>query len=465
VGPIRRDSTRNQHHQLDFSRQKAGFHSSHNTIPHPAVIMSSSSQPDTGGGDGVFVLADELIAYREEGYIINNEVDASSLPTYLDGLVDSLSLSPSSIEDEQTFDQIKSFLRHFSTLSGPQRSKLLDALTSAYGIQIDAAARDLETEGIERYKDHANTLEKYAFSLQWFIHAAEKASTSREERSAAAAAASSTGNRAGAGKAKAAAGALSGWDWQRAISTILHALTKSLRLSTSILFPLSASRDAFISGCVLRPVLLLQENEAHLKVPAIKLSIFKVICNCVKNHAQAFAVQTSIMQALAYYEHLAEPMAELLALLRLEFDYERLGDEVLREVAARDFGGLDTKGPRCFARFLVRMAELSPRSVLRVISLLNKHLDSEVSETRLKRWCEERADSDFFAVVPNEERNARSTRPLDQGSQHDGRCTTCRIGAQSIRGIDRQRGRSRRSAARAGRCKKETGRAVLDPHL
>lgn len=326
------------------------------------------------------MLADELTAYRDDGYIINNEVDASSLPGYLDGLVDSLSLSPSSIEDEQIFDQIKSFLRHFPTLSGAQRSKLLDALTSAYSIQIDAAARDLETEGIERYKDHATTLEKYAFSLQWFIHAAEKASNSREEKSAPAA--SSTVGRAGAGKGKAATGALSGWDWQRAISTILHTLTKSLRLSTSILFPLSASRDAFISGCVLRPVLLLQENEAHLKVPAIKLSIFKVICNCVKNHAQAFAVQTSIMQALAYYEHLAEPMAELLALLRIEFDYERLGDEVLREVAAREFGGLDTKGPRCFARFLVRMAELSPRSVLRVISLLNKHLDSEVSEAK-----------------------------------------------------------------------------------
>lgn len=339
--------------------------------------MSSSSQlENSGAASGGFSLVDELTVYRDDGYIIHNEVDASSLPTYLDALVDNLSLSPSSIDDEQIFDQIKSFLRHFSTLSGPHRSKLLDSLASAYGIQLDAAARDLESEGIERYKDHTEILEKYAFSLQWFIHTAEKASNSREERSVAEA---SAGNRTTTGKGKGAAG-LSGWDWQKAILTILHALTKSLRLSTSILFPLSASKDAFISGCILRPVLLLQENEGHLKILAIKMSIFKVICNCVKNHGQAFAVQTSIMQALAYYEHLSEPMAELLALLRLEFDYERLGDEVLREVAAREFGGLDTKGPRCFARFLVRMAELSPISVLRVISLLKKHLDSEVSE-------------------------------------------------------------------------------------
>ncbi|UZJ56124.1 hypothetical protein CBS101457_005444 [Exobasidium rhododendri] len=335
--------------------------------------MSSSSQRDSDDSRG-FVLADELALYKDDSYIINNELDASSLPTHLDTLVDSLSLSSSSIDDEETFDKIKSFIRYFSTLQGPQRSKLVDALTSAFGLELDAAARDLESEGIERYKEHTETLEKYAFSLQWLIHSAEKAYNSREERSAAEA---SSGARGGAAKGKGTGTAISGWDWQRAIPTLLQALTKSLRLSTSILFPLTAAKDAFISGCVLRPVLLLQENENHLKIPAIKLSIFKVICNCVKNHGQAYVVQTSIMQALAYYEHLAEPMAELLALLRIEFDYERLGDEVLREVAAREFGLLDSKSPRCFARFLIRMAELSPRSVLRVIDLLNKHLDSE----------------------------------------------------------------------------------------
>lgn len=364
------------------------------------ATASSSSQPDAAGQaaamaaaatatataadtDGRFSLADELVVHREEAYTIAHEIEPASLAEHLDGLIDGLSLSPSSIDDDQVFDHIKSFMRGFAHLSGPQRSKLLDAIASAYSIQLDAATRELETEGIERYKEHTETLEKYAFSLQWLIHAAEKAANSREERAAAAAAAAppaastSTSGGGARGRGAASAASTTGWNWQRAIPSILATLTKSLRLSTSILFPLSAARDAFVSGCAMRPALLLQENEAHLKVPLIKMSIFKIVCNCVKNHGQAFAVQTSIMQALAYYEHLPEPMAELLALLRTEFDYERLGDEVLREVAARDFGGLDTKSPRCFARFLIRMAELSPRSVLRVISLLNKHLDSD----------------------------------------------------------------------------------------
>ncbi|PWN31904.1 uncharacterized protein FA14DRAFT_82463 [Meira miltonrushii] len=339
----------------------------------------SSSQSDGGNAiaseEGRFSLADELVAHRDENYTITNELEASSLGDHLDTLVDTLSLSPSSIDTEEIFDHIKSFLQHFAILKGPQRSKLLDSLSSAYVVQLDAATRDLESEGIERYKEHSETLEKYAFAMQWFIHAAEKAFNSREERAAASAGGANTEARGkGANKNK---NTSSSWDWQRSVPAVLATLTKSLRLSTSILFPLSASRDAFVSGCVLRPALLLQENEAHLKIPLIKMSIFKVICNSVKNHGQAFAVQTSIMQALAYYEHLPEPMAELLTYLRTEFDYERLGDEVLREVASREFGGLDTKGPRCFARFLVRMAELSPRSVLRVMVVLKKHLDSD----------------------------------------------------------------------------------------
>ncbi|MCO5566082.1 hypothetical protein L7F22_019758 [Adiantum nelumboides] len=341
----------------------------------------SSSHSDGGNAvaseEGRFSLADELVAHRDENYTIANELDSSSLGSHLDTLVDTLSLSPSSIDTEEIFDHIKSFLQHFATLSGPQRSKLLDSLSSAYAVQLDAATRDLESEGIERYKEHSETLEKYAFIMQWFIHSAEKAYNSREERAAASAGSANTDSRGGKGANKNKNAASASWDWQRSIPTVLATLTKSLRLSTSILFPLSAARDAFVSGCVLRPALLLQENEAHLKIPIIKMSIFKVICNSVKNHGQAFAVQTSIMQALAYYEHLPEPMAELLTYLRTEFDYERLGDEVLREVAAREFGGLDTKGPRCFARFLVRMAELSPRSVLRVMIVLKKHLDSD----------------------------------------------------------------------------------------
>jgi condensin complex subunit 1 len=36
------------------------------------------------------------------------------------------------------------------------------------------------------------------------------------------------------------------------------------------------------------------------------------------------------MQNLQYFEHLSEPMAELVTIMSREFDYPQLGEEVLR---------------------------------------------------------------------------------------------------------------------------------------
>jgi condensin complex subunit 1 len=46
----------------------------------------------------------------------------------------------------------------------------------------------------------------------------------------------------------------------------------------------------------------------------------------VKTHA--LHAQISILQSLQYYEHLVEPMANLLSVLAKEFDCAQLGDEV-----------------------------------------------------------------------------------------------------------------------------------------
>lgn len=115
-----------------------------------------------------------------------------------------------------------------------------------------------------------------------------------------------------------------------------------------------------------------------MKDNTIKMNVYKVICIAVKNHGHTVAAQISIMQSLQYYEHLSEPMAELLSYLAKDFDHAQLGDEILREIAGMTFSAQDTKGPRAFSRFLVKFSEESPRSVLKQISLLLEHLDSEV---------------------------------------------------------------------------------------
>lgn len=130
-------------------------------------------------------------------------------------------------------------------------------------------------------------------------------------------------------------------------------------------------------SCVVRPVYHITENEQYMKSADIRRAVYKPLCLAVKHQSHALAAQISIMQSLQYYEHLSEPLAELLHLLARDFDYPQLGDDILREIAGKTFSAQDTKGPRAFSRFLIRYAELAPRQILRQLSLLLAHLDSE----------------------------------------------------------------------------------------
>jgi len=87
--------------------------------------------------------------------------------------------------------------------------------------------------------------------------------------------------------------------------------------------------------------------------------------------------QTSIDQCLSYFEHLSEPMAELLNILADQYDYPQLAEEILKELSNKTFNSNDLKGPKSISTFVARLSELNPRLVIKQIMLLAKLLDSE----------------------------------------------------------------------------------------
>jgi len=115
-----------------------------------------------------------------------------------------------------------------------------------------------------------------------------------------------------------------------------------------------------------------------MKSEPIRMGIYKALCLAVKHHGHVLAAQTRIIQALQYCEHLAEPMAELLNVLAKEFDHVQLTDEILREIAKMTFKAQENKESRVISKFLVKLAETIPRTVLRQMAVLQVHLDSEV---------------------------------------------------------------------------------------
>jgi condensin complex subunit 1 len=115
-----------------------------------------------------------------------------------------------------------------------------------------------------------------------------------------------------------------------------------------------------------------------MKVETNRALTYKIICVAVKQHSHALGVGARLDQALSMNEHLSEPVADLLTLMVTEYDHSQVADEMLRSIAGKSFNAQETKTPRSIAKFLVSFAERCPDIVLKKMSLLLTHLDSEV---------------------------------------------------------------------------------------
>jgi condensin complex subunit 1 len=114
------------------------------------------------------------------------------------------------------------------------------------------------------------------------------------------------------------------------------------------------------------------------------------------------AAQTTIMQNLQYWEHSAEPMAELLVYMVDKQNYTQLADEILREISNREFKDTtskelkDSPNPKTFATFLLTLAELSKKTILKNLTVLINLLDSDVRILHIKSLTK---TNDFKNVV------------------------------------------------------------------
>ncbi|KAF8474388.1 non-SMC mitotic condensation complex subunit 1-domain-containing protein [Russula ochroleuca] len=336
-----------------------------------------------------FDLQEELQALQDTGnYTIDHEHDIRSMePGEMDALlqqaVSAIAESSEAVTSPDTFDILKSFLKCAGAVPGILMSKLLDLIMSGFAAEVDAAAHDIDHEDQQTCAVHKVPIEMYAFLLNWSARAAETVTVPDEDAPIVAPPKPRKGRGGKAAQPRAAAkNKTSEWSWKDHIAAVLTLISKVLKLKTSKIWTVSAERDTFI-GCLTAPAYHITENEQYMKSQPIKLGVYKVICLAVKHHGHGPAAQTTIMQSLQYNEHLPEPMAECLNVLLKEFDHAQLGDEILREIAAKSFNAQDTKGPRNFSKFLTQFAEWAPRAVLKQISLLLSHLDSESYPMRM----------------------------------------------------------------------------------
>ena len=324
--------------------------------------------------------------------------NSSTVDTALEPIVEALSENPDNIFRSDVLDTIQFLLkcapvspeaevsrpaehyadlfvlcRQSSLLPVSSLSKLFDLVVSGLATSADIANQDVENDEQETLLHHKQTLEIYAFLLQWTIASVE---TKAAEKSNAA-----PGRRGGKGTKSKTATKDGVWDSAGQIQAAMDTMCRVMRLKLNRIFQTTSDRDTFVN-LFTRSIYLIMETEARMKITAVRMFCFKVLCVAVKHHGHGIGAQTSVVQNLTYFEHLSEPMAEFLHILSEQYDYPQLSAEIMRELAAKDFSPSDAKGPKSVSTFIIKLSELEPRLVIKEMGLLAKFLDSEAYTLR-----------------------------------------------------------------------------------
>jgi len=196
--------------------------------------------------------------------------------------IEALTNSPDNITDPSVFDVYRSYLkcanlwccvrlqsltyapRYSGSLNAGVMNKLHDSVSSSMGVEIEAAARDMDSDDHHVLAAHKTPLEMYAFLINWISSAAEAVKTLGEEDAAASKPKVCTAfqnllsylkvfQRGRAPKSTVPARNTkkkNAWSWADQIPATLALLTRVLKLNTSRLWTSTAERDAFISYCL-----------------------------------------------------------------------------------------------------------------------------------------------------------------------------------------------------------------------
>lgn len=235
------------------------------------------------------------------------DLDVASINSVLDSIIDAVAESPDAILQSRHFDTIQFLLKCASVPSASQQSyihasdcerpalsrfytflqpftlrKILDLVVSGLSSEADAVHNDLDANETDSTQHHKHVLERYGFVLQWTIASIESKAAERSASDAT----SVARPRGGVKATKVKAGKDNG-DALAQVQAALDTMNKVLKLRLTACFVTTSERDTFI-GLFTRAVYLVQESEARMKVTAIRMHTYKVLCVAIKHHGHAF---------------------------------------------------------------------------------------------------------------------------------------------------------------------------------
>ncbi|CAL5220968.1 g3074 [Coccomyxa viridis] len=338
------------------------------------------------------------------------------LPLVAGALYDICNQDALCVVEQDLFDKLYSIIRGFKHVSSISRKRLVDGLCSnlsVLGLSIGALVSVQEPDDPAEHEasaaSHRSALKAYAFFLSWLTALAEEeAQTAVPDPSAAA------GRGKGRKKATGAQAVLQ-WDWDsqrdkvgRSLAVVtdidlwklyrpkpieeslLQTCSKTAGSSCSLL-PRQASMTDFCAAYSTAKAQLLLESAQAMKSKAARDGAFATLAACALRYGQLEAVAGASIAALTRNEHLAGVLAELAEFCEAKYHDERLGAEMLQEVAAVSPHEYERQqkddlassgGVRNVAKFVESLAERCPKLVAGRISLLMAHLGGKAYSLR-----------------------------------------------------------------------------------
>ncbi|AOA64089.1 Condensin complex subunit [Komagataella phaffii CBS 7435] len=309
--------------------------------------------------DFTFVVSEALTEFQatEKGQLTLEDSHSK-----LEEVTDALALSPEAIGRSEIFDLLKDLVLASPTLNQKQRDQIGYLICSTISSIAKNTSTLIESGEVDSFPVYKKYLELYGFLMHCHLtflaledHSA--AVTTQKIRRA----------------TKKDVDLFKNHCLQ--LENALEATCTVFGVNLERLFETTPERDLFVN-LFTRPVYLLMESEQRIKVTSVKLHIFKVICIGIRNHGHAPAAESSILQNLTYFLHLAVIMAELLDNLSEQYNYSQLTDEILRNVSLKEFNPNDANGPRSISLFIAKLSELNPRLVLRQMTFIAQLLDN-----------------------------------------------------------------------------------------
>ncbi|KAJ3406921.1 Condensin complex subunit [Chytriomyces hyalinus] len=333
-----------------------------------------------------FELHEQLLWLQEEstssfeGESLISEMNPSDVAQLMDDLVGCLVEAPENVLQKGAMDALFSFIKNFNILDAHIVANLADIIVDRIKSFVTLTAKDLGSDSQQNQFDsfHKPVIEMYAFLIHWMIDVGEM--RYREEKSKEITKAPAGGK----GKSKAKASSQPHvLEWESIRARLLEAVGLSLKLDIHRIIISSSERDLYVS-MILKSVCLVLEDKDAIKNANTKNAAFAILGLAAKKFdtGPTKSVQMRVIQ-LIKEEHLAEPVAEFLKKVSDALEYPELLDGVLRESKNWDYSDDDSKQSKAFAKFVVKLSDISSERVLKNMVNLQSHMDSDAYVVRM----------------------------------------------------------------------------------